>query len=240
MTAPSSDAGRRRYGGVEAGERREQRRAALIEAGLELFGTDGFAAVPVKRVCDAAGLTQRYFYESFADRTDLLAAVYDHCVSATRNATTEAAAPYLVDELGRPKVVSREDVGALAKAAVGAYIGALTDDSRFARIVLLEMVGISPALERVRLGALRDWADLILAFAVVLPEAAPTSPAGQQQRLACHGLVGAITQLLVDWYSAKTDRAWPDSDRELFEVEAIREVSIEMLIAVYDRILRHE
>src|SRR6185503_10298102 len=41
----------RTYGGVSADERIAARRAKLLEAGLELFGTRGFATTGVKDVC---------------------------------------------------------------------------------------------------------------------------------------------------------------------------------------------
>ncbi|NED65389.1 TetR/AcrR family transcriptional regulator, partial [Streptomyces sp. SID10244] len=87
----------RRYGGADADERRDRRRLDLIAAGLDLFGSDGYASASVKRVCEHAGLTQRYFYESFADRPALLAAVYEDCVEFARVATVDAAAGFVAD-----------------------------------------------------------------------------------------------------------------------------------------------
>src|SRR4029077_5184552 len=55
----------RAYGGVSAEDRIAARRAKLLDAGLELFGTRGYATTGVKDVCREAGLTDRYFYESF-------------------------------------------------------------------------------------------------------------------------------------------------------------------------------
>ena len=55
----------RPYRGVSATDRRDQRRQRLIDAGLQLFGTRGIAAVGIVDVCAEAGLTKRYFYENF-------------------------------------------------------------------------------------------------------------------------------------------------------------------------------
>ena len=68
---------RRAYGGVSAEERIAARRAKLLDAGLELFGTRGYGTTGVKDVCREAGLTDRYFYESFADSEALFLAVFD-------------------------------------------------------------------------------------------------------------------------------------------------------------------
>lgn len=67
----------RRYRGKSAEDRRAERRAALKEACLDVVGDEGVTAVTVDAVCARAGLTKRYFYESFADRDVLFAEVMD-------------------------------------------------------------------------------------------------------------------------------------------------------------------
>src|SRR5947209_20090513 len=67
---------RRPYGGVSADDRRAERRRRLLDAGLELFGTKGIAATTIADVCEQAGLTKRYFYESFATIDELAGAVF--------------------------------------------------------------------------------------------------------------------------------------------------------------------
>jgi len=66
----------RPYGGVAADDRRERRRSALLEAGLECLGSED-ADISVRRVCAVSGLTQRYFYESFASLDDLQVALFN-------------------------------------------------------------------------------------------------------------------------------------------------------------------
>jgi AcrR family transcriptional regulator len=82
----------RPYGGVPADERRAGRRARFLEAGLELFGTRGATATRLDDLCSEAGLTKRYFYESFATVDDLLAAVFDKLVEDLAAATIDAVA----------------------------------------------------------------------------------------------------------------------------------------------------
>ena len=43
---------------------------------MDVFGTKGFHASTVREVCVAAHLTERYFYESFKNLSDLFIAVY--------------------------------------------------------------------------------------------------------------------------------------------------------------------
>src|SRR6516225_11124270 len=66
----------RPYAGLAMEERVAARRARFIEAGIELFGTQGFRGATVRGVCAAAGLTDRYFYESFESLEALLVAAY--------------------------------------------------------------------------------------------------------------------------------------------------------------------
>ena len=93
MTLETSQPGPsgRLYAGTGPEQRQARRRAAFVDAGLNLFGREGFRHVSVKRLCDEAGLTQRYFYESFADRSALLAGVYEDCVAFARSAVLNAA-----------------------------------------------------------------------------------------------------------------------------------------------------
>ena len=48
---------RRGYGGRSAAERRAERRERLLAAGLELFGTRGYAATSIERLCAAASVS---------------------------------------------------------------------------------------------------------------------------------------------------------------------------------------
>jgi AcrR family transcriptional regulator len=57
----------RNYAGLSADERRLARRERLIEGAIRAYGELGYRNTTVKAVCEAAGLTERYFYESFAN-----------------------------------------------------------------------------------------------------------------------------------------------------------------------------
>ncbi|MTE11804.1 TetR/AcrR family transcriptional regulator [Nocardia aurantiaca] len=77
---PSGPAPTRRggtWGGRTQEERRAERRERLIAAALDIWLDNGWAAVTMRGVCTRAGLNDRYFYEHFADRDELLGAVWD-------------------------------------------------------------------------------------------------------------------------------------------------------------------
>src|SRR5687767_9668516 len=50
----------RPYKGVSADERRALRREQLMEAGLDVLGSEGIAGLTMTEVCARAGLTERY------------------------------------------------------------------------------------------------------------------------------------------------------------------------------------
>lgn len=179
------------YAGKSGEERRELRRARLLAAGLEIFGTDGYASSSVKSVCAHAELTERYFYESFVDREDLLFAVYEMVaneVASAAFAATERAAPSLE---------------ARARAGIETFFELLTSDIRKARVLSFEVVGVSARLERRR-------RETIHAFAGYMADTALTTLGGEGQARLDPGLtslsmVGATNELLIDWVIGNVD-----------------------------------
>lgn len=173
----------RKYQGLTPQERTRQRRAAILAAGLEVFGNRGYAGSSVKQICGIAGLTERYFYESFTDRESCLTELYSDLVDQMRAATLAA-----VESAG-------PDVDARAQAGLRAFIGYLTDDPRRARVVLTEVVGVSFDMEQRRHRVLRDFADIVAAIWA----ASRAEPLTQKERSTAVALVGGVNHLLVDW-----------------------------------------
>lgn len=227
-TSHSGTAGRL-YGGTAPEQRQARRRAAFVDAGLNLFGREGFRQVSVKKLCAEAGLTQRYFYESFSDRSALLAAVYEHCVDICRAAVGEnlESVPDVGDDVTREQRLVE-----LTRAALDALLCCLTTDRRMARVMLVEVVGVDASLERLRMGAIHAWAELAMQIAFGEAQRPP------RFRLAAVGLIGALTQLLVDWYVATgTGDTGPGSVRNpAADVTDIRDVCVDMFIATYQRL----
>ncbi|MEU7144044.1 TetR/AcrR family transcriptional regulator [Nocardia sp. NPDC046473] len=117
------DAGPRIWGGTTLTERREARRTALLEAALDLIGEAGAAGVTMRAVCRRANLTDRYFYESFTSRDELLDVLYRQVADEFLQPMTAFAA---TDEPTR----DRE----LAKILVDKVL----DDPRKSRLFLVE------------------------------------------------------------------------------------------------------
>ncbi|GAC69857.1 TetR/AcrR family transcriptional regulator [Gordonia soli] len=67
----------RPYRGVSAEDRTRERRERLIDASLDVVSESGIAAATVEAIAGHAGLSKRYFYESFRDRDEILVAALD-------------------------------------------------------------------------------------------------------------------------------------------------------------------
>jgi AcrR family transcriptional regulator len=107
-SAPTTSA--RPYRGVEAADRLATRRSKLLGAGLDLLGADrqDAAELTVRGICRRAGLAARYFYESFADKDEFVAAVFDWVIAdlaATTQAAVAAAPPEEQTRAGMANVV---------------------------------------------------------------------------------------------------------------------------------------
>ncbi|WP_158886900.1 TetR/AcrR family transcriptional regulator [Amycolatopsis anabasis] len=138
----------RSWRGVSAEDRRAERRKLLVEAGLDVIGTQGWAAATVRTVCRRAGLTERYFYESFADREALLLAVYDQVLVEAIGVCLEAVAQ------------APRDFGRTVRAVITAGVELLTGDPRKGRVLALEAM-TNETLQRRRQEALQAQAALI-------------------------------------------------------------------------------
>ena len=142
------------------------RRDELIAAGVKLLGAEGGPALTVRAVCREAGLTERYFYESFADRDEFVRAVYDEvctrAMAALRTADT-------------------------AREAVERFVGLMVDDPTGGRVLLLAPPS-EPALSR-------SGAEWMPSFIELLQHKLTriTDPAAQA--MTATALIGALTTL---------------------------------------------
>ncbi len=175
----------RRYGGRTADERRAERRRRLLASALELFGGDGYARTGIERLCSHAGVTARHFYEEFGSREGLLHAVYDEVVTDCIDAVASAVA------------AAPPDAEPLIRAGLHAFVHAMLDDPRRARISCLEVVGVSPALEAHRRDVLRLYADLVRDQALTVGLGRDAAP--RALSAAAFVLVGGTNELVIEW-----------------------------------------
>jgi AcrR family transcriptional regulator len=178
----------------------------LLEAGLQEFGTRGVLQTGVKDVCRRAGLTDRYFYESFNDSNALFTAVFDQ------------ATAHLFEVVARALQGAPANPAAQSRAVIEAYVRALAEDPRLARVVFIEGASAGPEVERHMRTTLRRFARLVESGARPYLPAAVTDDA---LRFGATSLVGAIERLMVEW-----------QDGELgLSVQQIIDYLVDMLLA---------
>jgi len=166
--------------------RRSERRRRLLDAGLQEIGTAGYDRTTVKGVCDRAGLTERYFYESFQDRAALLTAVFEDVVATVTASTARALA------------AAGEGAYARARAGLEGFLGALGEDPRRARVQLIEVVGRSEELERRRFEVMHEFAGYIERAAGELDPSLDFA-AEPWRRAVVLALVGGTNHLAIEW-----------------------------------------
>ena len=151
--AAAAPLNRSRWAGVPAEERQAERRAQLIEAALEIWQEQGWAAVTMRGVCAQAGLTDRYFYESFTDRDALLGTVWDQMRDETLEmlvgAIAEAAPHDAIEQLN---------------AALEAVVHHIADEPTRAQIIFGDHAG-SAVLEQRRRETVQMATDLMIGMA---------------------------------------------------------------------------
>jgi len=178
------------YGGIPADQRRAERRERLLEAGLEMLGTEGWQATTVRGICGRARLNPRYFYESFSGLDELLVAVFDRV-------SEEALAAVLAAIEENP-----DDPEATARATIGAFVALLTDDSRKGRVAVVEAMG-SEALMRRRLDTLQRAAEIVAAYGRGLEGARSVDE--ETLQLTAQMLVGGLVEALIAWFEGRLE-----------------------------------
>jgi AcrR family transcriptional regulator len=180
MAATQKATGGRRYGGQTVDERRAERRARLEAAALEVVGTRGWAQATMTEICRVAGLTERYFYESFRTREELYGALVDGLDRELREAAFEAIAQQDLDP------------GERVAEAIGAIVALYVSDPRRGR-VLVEGIGV-PAVEEQRRRAVAGLFGLLAErWTLFFPDV----DAGEEQRRLRATAIGGATIALI-------------------------------------------
>jgi AcrR family transcriptional regulator len=183
--APSPARSERLYRGVSHAQRAAQRRGRFLDAAIRRFGGDGFHATTLKSLCTEAGLTERYFYESFGSFDELLCASYRHAADIVMG-QAEAAL-----DKADPTPAAR------MRCVLDAYFKAIAADPARARLILLEIEGASANADAVYRAQLRVSADFIR-FRVCA--GLPDNPRnGLSPGLLATATMGAIYQLAKEW-----------------------------------------
>jgi len=165
---------RGRWSGVPLEDRQALRRDELIAAGVARLGSAQGPALTVRGVCQSAGLTERYFYESFADRDEFVRAVYDDVCARAMSALTTANTP---------------------RDAVEQFVALMVDDPARGRVLLL-----APEKEPV---LTRSGAEWMPSFIELVQRKLTRISDPAQSAMVATGLIGALTALFIAYLNGR-------------------------------------
>ena len=180
----------RSYGGVSAEQRVAERRARLVAAARDLVAEGGWSAASLRAVCGRAGLTDRYFYESFSNRDALLVAVCEQVMVETLAVAGE-----------RMSAAPRTYRGQV-RAAADAVLDLLDRDTGMVRALLLETPDTAAVNEQ-RRTMMRGLADLLGSATGDLPTLDGASAA--RLRMGAHAVLGSLFELLTAWTAGELE-----------------------------------
>src|SRR3954462_5168646 len=180
----------RRYSGRSVDEWKAARRKRLLAAALELFGTDGYTATSVERLCTQAKVSTRHFYHEFQNKEAVLLAVHAQVIELAVRSTGDAL-----------RLTADRPVRERIAAAVDSYLRTVMDDLRRARISFVEVVGTSPAVEEQRIafrelliGNVRDLGDTAVERGEIKRK---------DFRFLALAFFGAVNTVVYDWMLAE-------------------------------------
>ena len=113
---------KRRYSGQSFEARLADRRSRLILAALQVAGREGLEGASVAAICAEAGLTARYFYESFPSREEIFVEAYR-----------------LAQERLLKNIEAAKDKTDSARAALKGFYTALYEHPGAARVFLVDL-----------------------------------------------------------------------------------------------------
>jgi AcrR family transcriptional regulator len=168
--------------GVPPEQRRAGRRRRLLDAALELTGTGGWSAATMRGVCAQAGLTQRYFYESFDDPQALALALYDDVAAEAEHTLLEALS------------AADHDGPSRTHAAVDAFVKLVVNDPRKGQVLLMESSENNELRDR-RRRAFDRFVEIVAGDIEQNPRQPTHTPL--ELAMSARALVGALTALLM-------------------------------------------
>ncbi|MBF6183647.1 TetR/AcrR family transcriptional regulator [Nocardia farcinica] len=174
--------------------RSAERRELLLAAAYDLLGTEGAAATTMRAVCRRAGLSLRYFYESFADRDALLVEVHDRITHE------------LVETVTAALMASRDAEMDRLRGIFDAATRWFADDPRRGRILFRETL----ADDTLRAHGATAVPAFVALVATQLEPHQTEAVSPDRLELAIRSLSGALVALFLDWLEGSLDNSRED------------------------------
>lgn len=176
----------RQFKGLSLSERKLARRTKLIEAGIEAYGTQGFFSVTVKDICREAGLTERYFYESFKKSEQLFQTIFLQLIEELQQRVMQAI------------MQASPNPDKMTEAGLRALLNMLKDDPRVARIIYVDAMLVQELHNQATIQeTMLRFDRMIQAFVMLMMP--HLSRSQHEVSLIATGLNGYVTQLAIRW-----------------------------------------
>ena len=177
-----------KYAGKAASTRRRERKQKLLAAGIKLIGSQGYAATSIDAVCGEAGLTKRYFYESFAHSDELLVEAYRAVTQELTQSLMQAAAPHL------------NDSRMLVSVGLEQTFRFVADNPDKAKLMMIEAMSVRSQLGRIYGKSYGEFVKLLVDF--TKPFLDDDAPDDAVLEVMARGAVGAIIHLCQAWIAS--------------------------------------
>ena len=190
---PKKKTSDRKYGGLSLDERKKLRRDKFLEAGLCIFGSSGYRQASVRRLCQEAQLTDRYFYEACGNLETLLVDVYQHCMTNLCKQILHA----ISNEYGHNKNSETAII-----AGLDTFFKEL-ENQKIARVCMIELEGLNPEVTQLYNRYIEGFSEILRQLA---NHAFPDMPVPiAEQKIIALSLVGAMRQTATSWLANNYD-----------------------------------
>jgi AcrR family transcriptional regulator len=186
MTSTASKNSGRSYRGMTLEQRTAERRERFLEAGLNIFGNEGFHAATVRKICKEAGLTDRYFYESYSSMEALLIEVYERCLKSIL--TRVQSTLLTVNKAEAPDKLLNELLN---------HFFTEMEDPRVAKVCMFEAEGVSDHMHNLYNDYIRRFVTILLSASQGYTNKWPLSE--EESEVLGNAIVGGIIQATRNW-----------------------------------------
>lgn len=176
---------RRSFKGLSLEQRQNERREKLIEAGLQVYGSQGFFSVTVRDVCNEAKLTERYFYESFKRSEELFKTIFLRLIEQLQQNILSAV------------MQSNADPRLMIEVGLRALFKFLRDDPRMARILYIDAILVHEMQGSTIHESMARFDRMIQAILLLVLPKKPTQD--MSLSLMATGLNGYVTHIAIRW-----------------------------------------
>lgn len=155
----------------------ENQRTRILDAVADVTSLAGYASMSVEDIIGTAGVSRRTFYDTFAGKEDAFLAALDGIIAQ-------------LQERVRTASQNSDTFPAGVRASLAAFVGFITDEPRYAEMLVVEAMAAGPAATERRNATLRRFAD-------ILHRAAERHPGSQRPpALVAETLIGGLYEVV--------------------------------------------